>query len=114
VYLVGKVGESKGRVVSVAHLAPFIQRRDDLRTQPNANDVAVGQEPDENEREVNDYVIDDQQEEAEAVEENEQRDNEDEQANETAAVPARASTRPQRNVRKPAWLRGYVQGNDSE
>jgi hypothetical protein len=116
VYLVGKCGEQRGRVVSVAHLAPYIQRREDLQVRPVAQQPMNKEENEFDEAEP-EAVVDEQsgdvQEEQETIIEG-RSDEEEQEANDTVPKTAPVRIRPQRAGRKPVWMADYVQGSSDD
>jgi transposase InsO family protein len=116
VYLVGRVGEEKGRVVSVAHLTPYIDRRQELRPErpvvpPDAGN-ADEQQVTADERPVDDVAAEESLNGAvgDVDEEEEVERSEDDVVDEPVRLVSR---RPQRLRHKPAWLTDYVQDDGS-
>lgn len=111
VYLVGKPGEEGGRMVSTAHLVPYIERRADLQVPVQDEEVVgenVGQVIAEGGRE------EDEEPAAREVQEGEiAAEAADEGADEEMPViEQRVRTRPQRTVRRPAWMADFAVGQE--
>jgi hypothetical protein len=114
VYLVGKPGEPGGRVVSVAHLTPYIQRREDLQdaavARLPANDRQVDSDDDEPEGEAQLLEV-----EGEVAEQQDVLDSDDDAEPEVVQKVVPVRTRPQRAARRPKWMADYVQDyNDGD
>ena len=109
VYLVGKAGEPGGRVVSVAHLTPYIRRREDLEVAAAAQPPADARQADSADEEEpgNEQGARVQQD---AVDSDEDADTEP--AAEQRVV--QLHRRPQRAGRQPAWMADYVQDADDD
>ncbi len=106
-YVVGKPGVATGRVVSTAHLVPYIERRVDLRVideQENVDREHLDLESDDNE------LIVEQEEQIEVEEGDSEHEKETEIVNDVIAnAPIDAvRRRPQRQSIRPAWLEDYV------
>lgn len=112
VYFVGKHGEPGGRVVSVAHLTPYIQRREDLQVaevvQPLADVRQIDSDDDEP---VNEVQL--PEPEAEAHEQDVLDSDDDAEVEQRVVLPVHR--RPQRAARNPRWMADYVQDyNDDD
>ncbi len=104
VYLVGKPGEVGGRMVSTAHLVPYIKRRVDLRVPEE-----VDEQVEDNVEQVGDNVDNGSVDDAMAqLNDDELRDEpSDGTVEEEEPIADGIRLRPQRNVRRPAWLNDF-------